>query len=441
MKRLIYLTLFFSVMGAHVWAIPVGGYKLSIFRLLFFMIVAGVLINGYQQIRGRSVLATTQEVIRKWRRKNTFYSIAFLFFWFAYALITILWVKDYGAWFKAIYFIGLGAFSALIMTAYLTSYQDILRAFQVLAVALLVHNGIGWYEILTGNYAFIPPIMIRVYLIKGYPVSMLGNANNFALYLFISLFALYVVWVNSSSRFIRLAAPILAISNLGLMYFTQSRSSQLGLIIGLGVAALLWYIRYSPYRISLRNKNVRTALILVLVLTVLLVISQRELIVNGYQKLIEVASDQLIEEETDTKRIHLIANGFYFLRQTYGFGTGAGNIEYWMKNYQIYYTWDLVSIHNLWLEVLVGYGFIVFLGYLVYYGKLVVGNYRQYLQAKDLLPRSLAMACIAILAGFVIAAMGPSNMLIHEWYWMFWALLVAHQGISDERVAGFSRKD
>ena len=431
MKRLINLTVFFSVMGTHVWTIPVGAYKLSPFRMLFFGIVAATAFHAYQQIRGRSVTSLVQGVMAKWRRNSSFFSIVFLFFWLAYAMVSFFWVKDYSAWFKAVYLIGLGAFSALIMSIYLTSYQDILNTLQGLAGALLIHNLIGWYEVSTGNYAFITPAMIRIYVVKMYPVSMLGNTNNFGVFLFLSLFVLYVVWVNSSNLLIRVSAPILAISSLGLMYFTQSRSSQLGLVIGLGVFVLLWFMRYSPYRFSLRSKALRTGLVVALLLVAVLVISQREVIVNAYQGMRDIVSEQLIEEDVDTKRLHLIANGFYFLRKTYGFGTGAGNIEYWMKNYQIYTTWGLVNIHNFWLEILVGYGFIVFLGYLLYYGKLMIGNCRRFMRAKDPLARSLALAFVSILAGFIIASIGPSNMLVPEWYWVFWALLVAHQGISE----------
>ncbi len=307
-------------------------------------------------------------------------------------------------------------------------------AFQILLASVFIQNLMGWYEILTGNYYFIPANMIRIYMRVHYPVSTFGNTNNFSVFLFFSFFIIYIGWVNAHQKWIRMVCPILTFSGIGLLVFTQSRASQIGLIISGVVFILLGIFRFLMDRKLLNPRLNRNMIVIIMILMCAAIYSQRGMIASLIYEFSEIVTGLPLEQNiSDIKRIHLIGNGIYFFKETKGFGTGAGNIEYWMRNYQIYNTWGLTSIHNFWLEILVGYGWIVFLGYLIFHFRLLMGNYKRFMKSKSVEIRSISLAICAMLTGFILASIGPSNMLIHEWFWMIFALLVAYQGVVSQQ--------
>jgi len=76
--------------------------------------------------------------------------------------------------------------------------------------------------------------------------------------------------------------------------------------------------------------------------------------------------------------MNLIRNGLVFLSSTFGFGVGAGNIEYWMEHNPVYNTSSITNMHNWWIEILVAYGVIIFILYIVFFAKLFMNFYRKY---------------------------------------------------------------
>lgn len=132
---------------------------------------------------------------------------------------------------------------------------------------------------------------------------------------------------------------------------------------------------------------------------------------------------------SDGVRLGLIKSGFVFLGRTLGFGVGAGQIEYWMGRGADYYTDGITSMHNWWMEILTSYGVVVFLGYILFYCKLFLDNYKVMRHSHDANSKSFTLMVCSVMFGYVIASVSSSSNMVNEWMWFFWALCIGYQGI------------
>lgn len=186
MKKIAYLSVLTSLIGASIISVNLGFFQLSIFRSLIILISIILLMQ-----------VLYKKKIRLSSKTDFSYSIKFFLFWFIYAFMTLAWVKDYGDWVRAVYFLGLGILCIIIFSTIFKKTSDILIAFRIIAIMSIFHNVIGWYEINTGNYMYLSPDLIAVISRYNYPVSMFGNVNDFATFMLFSVFITYICAENS----------------------------------------------------------------------------------------------------------------------------------------------------------------------------------------------------------------------------------------------------
>ena len=184
-----------------------------------------------------------------------------------------------------------------------------------------------------------------------------------------------------------------------------------------------------------KRKNITKVILLtvpgIIILTVLL---KPEFITNLILTISEhLTFDLTAQGSSESIRMNLIRNGLFFLISTFGFGVGAGNIEYWMDNRPLFNTSGIVNIHNWWFEILVGYGLIIFILYIVFYGKLLSSFYKRYKYSRDAMDISLSIGMICFMIGYVIGSISSSSNINREWLWVFWGIAIAYQGISHKR--------
>jgi teichuronic acid biosynthesis protein TuaE len=413
-KKLAYLSILASLIGANVISIDFNVFQLSLFRMSIFFITVAIIIQ--KLFNGGSI-----KLLRN--RKNG-YSIKFMLIWLVYSIITLAWVQNYGDWFRTVYFICIGVICVIIYDKYFTSDEDILNAFRALSIMSIIHNCFGWYEIITGNYLFLSSDRIIKYTRYHYPVSMFNNTNNFALFMLFSVFISYVCMVNAKGKIMKFIYIITIISSVCLILSTNSRANLLGLIIGLIVFVFL----------SITQKKWRYPILILLsillIVTIILpgVFNNILYVVNKY-----LTIDLSADKGSDFVRLNLIKNGFIFLYRTCGFGTGAGNIEHWMSNYGVYYTSDVLNIHNWWMEILVNFGVFIFALYLIFYIKLIIDMLHKYKINNNKMNKTLSISFISCMAAYIIGSISASSNISAEWLWVFWALAIAYQGINQPR--------
>ncbi|NMA61191.1 MAG: O-antigen ligase family protein [Firmicutes bacterium] len=413
MKTLAYVSIITSLMSANLLAFDLGFFQLSLFRITIIAMALGLF--GETLVRGGKLRLNIT--------KGNRFSIQFMFIWFIYGFVSLGWVKDYNNWIRALYFLGLGLLVVILYSKLFTSNREIVRGFRGMSIMIALHNLLGWYEIITGNYFFLHPDRIVGYTRGSLPVSTFGNTNDFATFLLVAIFVLYICAANSRTVVGKGAYAGLIFSSLFLLLMTNSRGNILGFLVG--VTTFLY--------LSLLSKRGRRTMLLV-ALGFIMVIMVNPTALTGF---ISMINDKLYfnigaYSGSDATRLNLIRNGFEFVLNTAGFGTGAGNIEHWMANRGKYYTGGITNIHNWWMEILTGYGLLVFLLYIAFYVKLFLDLYRKYKTNNDR-DKTISLGAMSSMAGFLVGSMSSSSNISTEWLWMFWGLLIAYQGIEDAR--------
>lgn len=409
MKRLVYFMIAVSSIGAGTLSLSLGSFQLSVYRAMVIVLFATIMLAD--------VICKKNSV--KFSKDNR-YSFLFFALWLIYAVLSVAWVKDYSAWFKAVFFIGSGVVGMIVVSYYLRSKEDILQAFYALLPMILFHNIMGWYEWSTGQYLFLQGERVLKYQRLRWPVSTFGNTNDFALFLMFSCFVLYVCFMNSKRKLLRCAYIAITASSVTLLFLTQSRSCLLGLIIGAGLLIF----------VSLKRKELSRVVFALLALLVLVGIIKQDWITNVVGKVSTMLTFDLSRQSgSEFVRINLIKNGFEFLVNTFGFGTGAGNVEYWMENYAVHNVSSVYNIHNWWMEVLVGYGLIIFVGYFIFYVNLMRIMWKRFKKSQDRIEAVLSAGILGIMAAYIVGGISSSSNMNTEWLWVFWAIVIAYQGV------------
>ncbi len=398
LRWLVYPLVFLSPFGETVLSIPFAGFQLSLFRVLAAL--------------------TFFAFITRWSnatiipRSRSGYSIVFYMAWLAYALTTGLWALDYLRWFKYIFFIATGLMVALSMNAYLTKREFVEKALLALFAGFVVQSIVGWYEVSTQTLVIGAQERIELYESRRvfYPCAFSGHPNSLAMMMmFASGISLYFVR-KTRSMAVKAALTVIAIECAALILQTTSRGAFIGLAIFLACYLLLSGHKYL------------TAFVAVIALVVL----------GPY--FLEFANTYLAFHfdwnagGSDVIRWNLIRNGLVLLSNTFGFGVGAGQIESNMIAFATYPTFGIINMHNWWMEILVGFGILIFIGYLVFYGRLLNDFIKTFKTSTHAEERELAKFGIAIMAGFVIASISASSNMVCDWLWVFWGILIGWQG-------------
>ncbi len=414
MKKIMYLMIASSFLAAQVFTIDLGAFQLSIYRTSLILLVLLFFLNSLANPNKVKLIAN----------KDTKNFVRFYFIWLIYAAFTIAWVVDYQSWFMSMYFIGNGFLAVLLLPHFVKERKTFIKVFSIMNVMIAMHNLIGWYELFTMDYKFADLDRFNPYNIWEWdfsarvPISMMGNPNDYALLMVFGVFIAYICFVNATSVKWRLFSVATTASCMVLCFLTDSRANILGLLIGIALFLILYY-----------SKNNLMKPFLILLIIIFGVVFYPGLIENilGFissklQFNFGVASGSVVT------RLNLIKNGLVFLYETAGFGTGAGNIEYWMSNYSKYHVGGITNIHNWWLEILVGYGVFIFVYYMVTYVKLFGKLYSAYNRTSDKFARSTSLGLLCFMAAFLIASISSSSNISKEWLWVFWGVAIAFVG-------------
>lgn len=283
---------------------------------------------------------------------------------FIFALVGVLWAKDFNRWivYLGTFFVGwIHSFSISIL---IEQKNFIPLLVKVILVCIVIQNLVGWYEVITGQYHFTSNIgNIEYSRIMRRPLSFFKNVNDYATFLLFSLTFL-VSWKPNISRLKnippiihRISRYLLVFSTTILIYLTQSRGIQLATVL-LFAFHLYYKIPEGTTKKKVRNTILMASLFLITFLLVLFT----PLDINSL-------------EDGDSRRIYLILNGIEYLKDTFLVGTGAGSIPYYLENFQYFDVAHIRNIHNWWIEFLVMYGLLFFIVYVVYYMYATIKSY------------------------------------------------------------------
>jgi teichuronic acid biosynthesis protein TuaE len=280
---------------------------------------------------------------------------------------------------------------------------------------------IGFWENLTGghlpNSVYFGASTVRSG--KYLPSAFFGNTNDFATFLGLT-FPFLISWLHYSKslkdRFLSLTLL------LGVFYLILTTGSRANII------AVFLEIAIFFFMLTKLKEKAKLAVGFTLIFA-LIFLSFPNFVRNISNQLnIQLSSFFSTYEMTvgsDIVRINLAKDAIYYLIHTFGFGVGAGNIEWNITNFSPYYVGGLSNVHNWWLEVLADYGIFIFAGFLFFYFKLNRDLWRIWNKNAVGIEKILCESLFLSLIGFSIASVSPSSIMSFEPFWLLFGFALA----------------
>lgn len=418
MKKLVYFMVASVFLGAQILAVDVGIAKLSLYRISIALSVFFLILAFFRN--DRTIKVFPNNIATKY--------VAFFGIWLAYGLLSVIWANNLSGWLKGNFFIGIGFLSILLIHLFIHSKADLLVLFRIVAGASLLHNLIGWSEILTGYYRFADLAKLDKYGTFAtqpgtrIPISIFANQNDYATLILAGMFFTYLLFKLETKFKWKYLYLALLVSSMYLIIRTDSRANLLALFLGL---AFMTALKLKDLLSRKQLLGLATAGVIAAGLGLLFVPAVQQI---GYKVASLLLDTSNVLGDSDNTRINLIYNGFVFLAQTLGFGVGAGNIEYWMENNAFFNISTKYNMHNWWMEILTGYGVFIFIGYVILFILMMNQLARVYHSSADSLVRQTAFVLFGYMGAFILSSISSASNLIIEWQWVIFGIIIAFCG-------------
>lgn len=351
--------------------------------------------------------------------------ILFMAVWFVYSIATVFWCRDVSSWSHGEYFIGLGIWAVFFFDMAGLEKRDFLDILKGVQVALIVHNLLGWYEVFTHNYLFAPAERIATMRAGRhyYPVTTMMNQNDLILVLVFGVcISTYFVLTSKKTKYKIFNAGLL-LSNVALGIATNSRMGICGMMIAILILGV--------FILSKKQKLFLVGGIVCIFAFSVVLFPQIYLELWSKVQDIELLNFENPTVNSDAVRLNLIRNGLVFLKETWGFGVGTSNAEYWMTTEPVYFVRGFINVHNWWVEILTNFGIIIFILYILFYIGLLGSIWKRVKMEEDKDVRVFCMILTAFMGAFLVASFSSSSNWGKEWLWILWAFIIAFQGNSE----------
>ena len=343
--------------------------------------------------------------------------LIFYLVWLLFGLVSFFWSVDKFFWFRSCVILIIVTSSIFIFQQFIRNEEDIVFYLRVFFCTFLANNVIGWFEVFTSKYIITTTENVKEYSINHWPVASFLNTNDFCTYLAVSIPFVLAYFIYQKDVRVKSVIVLSIFSSLLLMLKASSRANILAVILGL---ILLWILDYLIDK--LKNYRFLGAFFVVVVLSLVIVFST-----SLGERILDVFVNN--DRSSDQLRLNLIRNGLIHLKNSHFIGVGAGNLQYWLPNHQYYNTFNFLYIHNWWVEVLVNYGVIIFVGYFLSWINLFFTA-----MFKPSFNPTVSKVLGAGIVIFSLAVFSPSSMLLMKW-------LPIYTGISISCISLLEKKE
>lgn len=345
--------------------------------------------------------------------------------WLIWGILSGVWALSLPHWIQGVFLLTVGVSSIVALTIFIRTKRQWYQALNVAWVMMSLLVLWGFFEVLTNIYLFADLEQLDPYnqftsLLNRIPVTTFTNQNDYAT-LLIAYISLTVMKIARARHWMaHVICGILLLISMFLIYLTDSRMILLSVILYFIIFGLL------TFRVDITPRHgIMMMIIFAISLCFLIVLipSLRER-VGG---LFYIAGD--VVNTGDTRRMNLWRNGLLFLGQTFGLGVGAGNVEYWMGLTPFFEVNQFTNLHNWWLEILVSYGGLVFLLYVLNYG-MMIRNLQSMRLRQHSVERRITNSFVAFMIVFIFASITSANNMYIEWHWVYFGLLISYLNVS-----------
>jgi len=408
-KFFCYLVFFTGFFGVALFPIDIGPFMLFPYRifLLFLWFIFGLHIL----IKRKIVFAQSQI---KWY-------FLLLCFWLGYAVLSLAWAISKEAAVRDIIFLFMGFLVIFFSTYYFRAKKDLQILYNLWLAVFGILILIGFWEHLTGYHLPVSGYFHETRTwIKFRPTGVFHNPNDYATFLALSIpFGIGIIRYGNK-KYLR----IFGLCNiLGAFYLIVASGSRANMI---AVLFELIFIFMFLLNIKRKLKLVITVGFCIVFLFMFLPGPLQEFFSQTTEELNSVVSQT--EQMTDSVgvRMNLVRNGLLFLYSTAGFGVGAGNSEYYMAHFAQYNTAGILNPHNWWLETLIDYGILVFVGYIIFYIGIIQNLWKVYRKKQTVKEKMICEALLVSLVGFFFASISSSSIMAFKPQWLLFAFALSY---------------
>lgn len=412
MRRYVLMMAMMVFLGTEILALstPVG--QLTLYRLMAL---------GCWPILLYSTLIESRQIKIDANNPAWLHPLVYLI-WLIWGLFSGLWAGSFKHWVQASFLLLVGVTSVWALVLWIENRFDwnkLTRSIWWMMTGILLW---GLFEVFTNRYFLADLSKLDPYnqFAQGWtrriPVTIFTNQNDYATMLIAYISLTTIQWIQAKHFRSKLLYLILLMLSGLLIYRTDSRMILLSTILYVMVLCLL------TYRIDYSAKQIIKLVVLagfILAGVIIITPSLREKVVH----LIHIVGPSM--NTGDSRRMNLWRNGLVLLSQSFGFGVGAGNIEYQMQMQPFLPVDGFTNIHNWWLEILVSYGAIIFVLYVFSYGMML----RQLFELRNWQPakkRQITNAFIAFLIVYIFASITSANNIKIEWHWVYFGLIISY---------------
>jgi teichuronic acid biosynthesis protein TuaE len=185
--------------------------------------------------------------------------------------------------------------------------------------------------------------------------------------------------------------------------------------------------------ILFKNSDRIKSIILIIGFLFIIIITFSNLIINLLNNFITGIGSLRLDEDSVVARINLIRNSLYFLMESYGFGVGAGNTEFYLANNQVFNTYGNTNVHNWWINILTDYGVFIFTGYVIVYIGLIITLLKINYRASNNKIKMISESLICSLVAFFLSSMSPSSMISLNYQWVLFAFAIGFTNFNNKK--------
>lgn len=389
-----------------VLSILVGGCVRVAFISLFHIVIAGVFL----------LTIVEQGFEINYYRDNPI--MLFLGCWLLVAFISNVWSVSKGLSLRYTYNIYMIYAVGYIFTTRIEK-EMIPQIIRFMVILLFLLNVAALWEALTGNHLNSEYLsnVNRVRIFKYLPATFFYNPNDFATYI-IQIIPFTLVGLISGNSLVKTTAAINLPFSLFSIFAAQARTQMLVLVFTYIVFVLF----------ILRKAQLFKVLLGVVIGVIILATVYPDVAMIFREGLDSISGGEIrssADEGSLATRIALLKNGFFILRDSFGFGVGAGCHRLVMKEYasKYYETHNVLVMHNFVGELFADYGLFIGILFIV----IMVKAYKILMKiSKNMQDEEMKVffAALAItLLTFVFSAISSSSLIQLTSLWTTFCLI------------------
>ena len=408
-KFFCYLVFFTGFFGVALFPIDIGIFTLFPYRI--FLLFLWFMFGLHILIKGKIIFSQSQ--IKGY--------LAFLCFWLGYAVLSLAWAISKEMALRNIIFLFMGVSVIFFSTYHFRTKKDLQILYNLWLAVFGILILIGFWEHLTGYHlpvsGFFGETRTKFMFM---PTGIFYNPNDYSTFLTLSMpFSIGIVHFGRK-KYLRFFGLCSVLGAFYLIVVTGSRANM--------IAVLFELIFIFMFLLNLRRKF---KLVITVGICIILLFMFLRGPVQGFFSQIGAELNSIVSQ-TESRtgsvgvRMNLVRNGLLFLYSTIGFGVGAGNAEYYMTNFSQYYTAGIINPHNWWLEILIDYGILVFVGYIIFYIGIIQNLWKIYRKKQTIEEKMICEALLVSLVGFFFASISSSSIMAFKPQWLLFAFALTY---------------